>query len=320
MTRGFIQSRHFRRARFWTLIAILPMLFAVSPSQAQIFQHLVFTSVTVPGATETEVTGTAIRRQGNGEGDIVGFYVDSRGVNHGFLKDTAGKITTIDVPGSTGTWVYGIELSAAYIAGSYTDSNLVAHGFLRPLPTGEFKTIDVPGAAWTKAYTVDLDGTVFGAYSGTDGAVHGFSFNDPFGGKGYKTLDFPGSARTEIHGSSNYGHGFAGIFVDSSGAEHGFLGSDGNFDSAIDFPGAGLTSVNGMASGTGSFLVGYYGASAAGPFHGFVANDGNGLYQTVDFPGSTDTRCTGMDDSPRITGRYTDSRDVVHGFLAVQKF
>lgn len=319
MTRGFIQSRHFCRAPFLALIAILPMLLAGSPSQAQIFQHLVFQSVTVPGATETEVTGTAMRRQGSGESDVVGFYMDSTGVNHGFLKNQAGKITTIDVPGSTGTWVYGIELSAEYIAGWYTDSNLVPHGFVRPLPTGDFTTIDVPSAAWTRAYTVNLDGTVFGAYSDTAGVVHGFSFNDPFGGKGFKTLDYPGSLRTEIHGSSNYGGGFAGIFVDSSGAEHGFLGGEGQFISAIDFPGAGLTSVDGLDTGTGSYLVGYYGASAAGPFHGFVTNDGNGLYQTIDFPRATDTRCTGMDDGPRITGRYTDSQGVVHGFLAVPK-
>ncbi len=295
------------------------MLLAGSPSQGQIFHNLVFQSVTVPGATETEVTGTAMRRLGSGEGDIVGFYVDSKGVNHGFLKNQAGKITTIDVPGSTGTWVSGIELTAAYIAGWYTDSNMVPHGFSRPLPTGNFKTIDVPGAVWTKAYSVDIDGTVFGAYSDTDGVVHGFSFDDPFGGKGFRTLDFPGSTRTEIHGSSNYGHGFSGIFVDSSGAERGFLGSDGNFMYAIDFPDAGLTSVNGLDTGTGSYLVGYYGASAAGPFHGFVTNDGNGRYQTIDFPGATDTRCTGMDDGPRITGRYTDSQGVVHGFSAVPK-
>ena len=310
------QSKRSFSPGLYALTAMLPILMIGNPVQAQIFKNLSFTSVTVPGATETDVTGSAIRNDNGKPSDIVGFYVDSSGVDHGFLEDAGGKITTVDVPGSTGTRIYGIELTALYITGWYTDSKLVAHGFVRQQGSGKFKTLDVPGAAWTQAYSVDIEGTVFGAYSDQAGVIHGFTFNNPFLGKGFTTVDFPKATGTEFHGSSNYGHGFSGSFIDSSGVEHGFLGSEAQFLSTIDFPGAGFTSVNGLNTGSGNFLVGYYGVSAAGPFHGFVTNDGNGLYQSIDFPGAVDTRCLGINDDYRITGRYTDSTGAVLGFFA----
>ncbi len=313
MPRSCCELKSIGSPKLLALAATLSVLMVGLPAHAQIFKNLVFTAVTVPGAIETEVTGAAISND-SGPDDVVGFYKDSGGINHGFSRDTSGKITTFDVPGSSGTRIYGIELTAVYIAGSYTDAKQVEHGFVREQANGKLRTVDVPGAAWTRAYTVDITGTVFGAYSDQEGVIHGFTVNNPFFRKGFTTIDVPDSTGTEILGSSNYGHGFSGTFVDSSGATHGFVGSRSQLSSTIDFPGAALTSITGLDNGSGTFLVGYHGASAAGPFQGFVTT-GTGLYQTIDFPEAIDTRCFGVTDDDRITGRYTDSSGVVHGFF-----
>jgi uncharacterized membrane protein len=63
-------------------------------------------------------------------------------VEHGF-KDVAGKFTTINFPGSTGTRAYGIDLNAEFIVGTYTDSHVTAHGF-RLDYSGKYTTVDVP--------------------------------------------------------------------------------------------------------------------------------------------------------------------------------
>ncbi|HEV8046558.1 MAG TPA: hypothetical protein VGP35_02450, partial [Terriglobales bacterium] len=67
-------------------------------------------------------------------GEITGQYIDSSGVNHGFVRSPLGDITTFDAPGAgtasgQGTIpatpnVFGV------ITGQYIDSNNVHFGFL----------------------------------------------------------------------------------------------------------------------------------------------------------------------------------------------
>jgi hypothetical protein len=62
--------------------------------------------------------------------------------------DVNGTINAVDVPGSTGTMVYGISPEFNNIVGWYTDSNGMQHGFM--LSRGQFSRIDVPSAIWTE--------------------------------------------------------------------------------------------------------------------------------------------------------------------------
>jgi hypothetical protein len=140
MPRG-INSRH-------SLAYIVLALSLVIP-KAQSQTHLTFTTVTVRGAIHSEVNGA------DGFGDIVGFYIDANHVVHGF-KDVAGKITTINFPGATGTRATGIDLNDIFIVGWYTDSKHTPHGFR--LTAGQFTTVDVPNAAWTRALSVNSVG------------------------------------------------------------------------------------------------------------------------------------------------------------------
>jgi probable HAF family extracellular repeat protein len=93
-----------------TLVAI--------PSGASAFT---FTTIDVPGATFTGASGI------NDHGQIVGFYDDVSGTEHGFLLDR-GIFTTIDVPGATSTHALGIN-AHAQIVGLFTDAGGTVHGF-----------------------------------------------------------------------------------------------------------------------------------------------------------------------------------------------
>jgi len=76
------------------------------------------------GANETDALGI------NDKGQIVGTYVDSNGVEHGFLYSN-GIYTTLNDPlaGSKGTVAFGIN-DKGQIVGYYFDSNGVEHSFL----------------------------------------------------------------------------------------------------------------------------------------------------------------------------------------------
>ena len=68
-------------------------------------------------------------------GGITGQYVDSSGVNHGFVRSPFGAITTFDCPGA-GTAAGQGTLPATpnmfgVITGQDIDANNLHHGFLR---------------------------------------------------------------------------------------------------------------------------------------------------------------------------------------------
>ncbi len=64
-------------------------------------RQLVFTTLEVPGAVLTNAQGI------NARGDVVGFYIDTAGLNHGFLW-RRGEFASIDVPGARVTAARGI--------------------------------------------------------------------------------------------------------------------------------------------------------------------------------------------------------------------
>jgi len=70
-------------------------------------------------------------------GAIIGWYVDSNNVNHGFLRAPDGTITSFDAPGAgtgsgQGTIAYGMN-TWGVIVGISTDNGGVVHGFVRDI-------------------------------------------------------------------------------------------------------------------------------------------------------------------------------------------
>src|SRR5512144_524620 len=80
-----------------------------------------FTAIVYPGANVTYANAI------NDAGDIVGQYMDSANLAHGFLL-SGGKFTAIDFPGARQTWALGIN-SRGDISGYYGLDG-VQHGFL----------------------------------------------------------------------------------------------------------------------------------------------------------------------------------------------
>jgi probable HAF family extracellular repeat protein len=113
------------------------------PDHAYIFNEFgsVFELLKIPGSTSAQATGI------NDPGDICGFFVDAKGVNHGFLL-IPGHFEVLDFPASTGTQASGLN-NEGQVVGLYTDSSNATHGFVYEVSTKIFQSIDDPDGVGT---------------------------------------------------------------------------------------------------------------------------------------------------------------------------
>jgi hypothetical protein len=84
----------------------------------------------------------------NDAGQIVGAYVDTDGVAHGYLRSANGDFTTFNDSGAgtaalTGTGAFSINATGT-IAGTYVDTNSVLHGFVGTAPAEATTTVLTP--------------------------------------------------------------------------------------------------------------------------------------------------------------------------------
>jgi|HubBroStandDraft_6_1064221.scaffolds.fasta_scaffold308866_2 probable HAF family extracellular repeat protein len=192
-----------------------------------------FEDVSFPGASPQSAEDV------NDKGQIVGVYLDSSNVQHGY-ELSGGVFTTIDVPfsGATNTAAEGIN-NADQIVGGWTDSSENEHGFM--LIAGTYTSFDYPAATQTWAYTINNNGDIVGYYTDTSNVTHGFVLS----GGTYTSIDVPGAVETLASGSNDHGD-VVGVYctVESciaqfDGAE-GFLLSKGVF-TTISVPGSSYT-------------------------------------------------------------------------------
>src|SRR5580658_602465 len=202
----------------------------------------------------------------NDGGQIVGEYLDSSGVYHGW-KLSGGKFTTIDVPfaGATGTGTNGINDSGE-IAGGWDGSGISQHGFT--LIGTTYTSFDYPGAVATWAWSLNNNGDTVGYWVDTSGEFHGFVLS----GGTYTSLDPPGSVWTVPTGIDDAGDVVGGYCTTSACLENldgvqGFLWSGGVF-TTFTIPGATGTALAAI-NDKGVILGGYY--DVAGFQHGFLA-------------------------------------------------
>ena len=84
----------------------------------------------------------------------------------GVSAQGAYTYTTLDVPGASYTYAYGID--GGNIVGHYWDDGILGFSY----DGSSYTTLDVPWGAYTEAYDID-GGNIVGRYSHTNGA-HGF--------------------------------------------------------------------------------------------------------------------------------------------------
>ena len=175
----------------------------------------------------------------NDSGQIVGTYLDSSGVWHGYER-SGGKFTKLDVPfaGATASFVNGINNSGEVVGGwnanGYNGPG-AQHGFT--LIGGTYASFDYPAAAYTWGSGENNAGEIVGTYIDTSGVYHGYLLS----GDTYTSIDPSGSVQTYANGINDAGD-IVGWYcttsecVSNGDGEQGFLLSGGVF-TTITIPG-----------------------------------------------------------------------------------
>jgi uncharacterized membrane protein len=89
---------------------------------------------------------------------VVGSWLDANNMMHGFLFDySTGSFTSLDVPGASGTWAWGIN-NAGVITLESTDAAGAPHAYL--YSGGSYELIDVPNAAQSFAHDINNNGDI----------------------------------------------------------------------------------------------------------------------------------------------------------------
>jgi hypothetical protein len=313
-------------------------------------QQLSITTFDVPAAgTGIGVLGTYANSI-NPEGEITGFYIDTNYVFHGFLRSTAGVITTFDAPKAStdgyGTFGNGLNVEGMLV-GDYTNSIYNYGGFVRR-PDGTFETYrdpnacttgDPDGCEGTGFFAINDSGVIVGGYVDKNFVQHALLV-EPNG----KVVSYeaPGAGNTpgnpnNISPLGDYlyqGTNIAGIspglnewgavtsgYLDKNNVYHGYLRSPNGTFVDFDAPGAG----QGLAQGTIpiglndlGLITGFY-LDGNNIYHGFLGRPG--AFTNFDAPGAdtTDafygTQPSSLNDFGTITGSYLDANSVWHGFL-----
>jgi len=239
-------------------------------------------TIDVPGADPGSTAANGI----NDTGQIVGQFGDATGF-HGFLRNTDGSFTTIDVPGASGTFAQGIN-NTGQIVGQFGDA-MGIHGFLRDTD-GSFTTIDVPAGFGdsTRAFGINNAGQIVGE-SQDMALTHGF-LRDTDGS--FTRIDGPGAFITRAFGINNAGQ-IVGEFAGATGG-HGFLLSGGTF-TTIDVPGSPFG-----INDTGQIVGIFFDLTGA---HGFLRGT-DGSFTTFDVPGRLQTEPNGINNTGQIVGIF----------------
>lgn len=91
-------------------------------------------------------------------GDVGGWYYDSSGIQHGFLK-MGRKEIEVDYPNANYTVVEGIN-NRGIASGQWEDVNGVIHGFTYNIAKNKYTNLDAPGASFTQVWGLNDDGVV----------------------------------------------------------------------------------------------------------------------------------------------------------------
>jgi hypothetical protein len=282
----------------------------------------VFTTIDVAEAGTSDEQGT-FPLVVNLSGDVAGYYYDTNGFFHGFIRNAAGAITTVDVPatGSLGTVIEAID-SAGDTAGYYIDALNTEHSFLRSA-NGTVTTFDPPNSnPGSGGQSINDSGTVAGGFVDANGS-HGYlRARDGT----FTTFDPTGSgAQIEIviPNRINASGAVAGTYIDLSGVDHGFSRNPSGSVTILDAPGAGTAADQGTelrgvnASGTiaGGISVGTVNGVVSTSHSLVLATDGT--YTIFDPPqsGAHSSFAEAINDSGAVVGTYRDANLVRHGYL-----
>ncbi len=138
------------------------------PDHAYIYDESggVFELFNIPGSTSAQATGI------NNAGNVCGFFVDSKGVNHGWVL-IQGHFNILNFPGSTGTQALGLN-NKGLVVGLYTGTAGNTHGFVYTESTKTFQAVDNPDGIGTTVVNGINDKGMLVGFFGTAPINSGF--------------------------------------------------------------------------------------------------------------------------------------------------
>jgi len=288
------------RKGLWLAIIAIAAVMASSQAAAQA-RALTFTTIDFPGSVLSNAQGI------NANGEIVGFYTDAAGRNHGFLR-SGGQYRSIDFPNARSTQARGVG-PAGDIVGSYQrqdESGAVpVHGFLLR-QSGSIHEVDYPGHQNTIPQRILPDGTILGCYHDQDtmNTMHGML-------RSRRGFDAIVESATMHNGATPDGRFVVGLFTDMmDNRGKGYIFESGRF-TPFEVPGASFTAA--WDVNPSRVIVGVF-QDSAGAFHGF-SYDGQ-VFGRVDVPGARATRIFGINAGGDMVGAFVDGAGRTHGFLA----
>jgi len=215
---------------------------------------------------------------------------------------------TFAPPGNVQSQAWGIDPSGRVVVGAYRTEDDVVHGFV--FERGAFTTIDYPGVAFSLVTGISGRGEMVGWWQDANGVQHGYVRRDGV----FATVDAPGSVATRIDGINVSGD-IVGAYDAPDGSSPGFVRRHGKFTAVEPFSGATFTVAKGISSS--GDVVGYYAVNDENgeevERHGFLLR--RGTYTIIDFPGSTRTGLSAINDEGDMFGWYDDADGVTHAFL-----
>jgi hypothetical protein len=258
-----------------------------------------YTTLSVPGAQDTYA-------QGISGGDVVGYYTDGGGVDHGFIYN-GSTYTTFSASGAAETYAYGI--SGNDVVGWQRSTTGFEQGFLYNINSGYYTALAAGGGAGPLfAYGISGNNiagyTLYGAYS--EEGVLCTTYGNYFAYENDTILNVPGAQDTiayGIDGNNIVGQATTGSFLYSGGAYTMLPLVQGESPEA-----------NGIS---GNKIVGYYysGSDFSQVAHGFVYDTYSGAYDAFNIPGALNTYAEGVDGSD-IVGYYQGAGGIDYGFIA----
>jgi uncharacterized membrane protein len=265
-----------------------------------------FKTFDVPGATATNSGGI------NNKGLIVGQYIDSALIGHGFILN-GKKLTTLDDPkgksGSTGASNLALNGPIA-VVGTYISSSTGASvGFL--YKNGKFTDIPGPaGSLGSTANAINDHGNIVGQYADSAAVLHAYVLK----GKKYTTLDPPGSTTPSGNGINNKGDIVIVGGTNPAFSAYLYTAKTKKFKT-INVPGESgsfVTDINTEGDVT------YQAIDSAGNSHGALFHLGK--YYKFDYKTSALTYAGAVNDHSTIVGGYaTTAGGSIHGLKATFK-
>ena len=269
-----------------------------------------------PGATETYADFVS------GLDNIVGSYVDTKGIFHAYLRGPGGSFATLDIPAVSNLeyfFLHGINNALIAVGRAKAEGDVPRTYAGNPVGLQELK---FPGSVSTEGWNVNQDNSIVGHYDSADGRRHGFiarpKAGTPQSRPGvvppplkytFESIDVPGVDFLAVTASDDFGNYAGNMRRPDSEKDVGFTLINGVF-TTYDFPDSQGTYF--YALGNDGTAAGHY-RNSDGLYHGVILE--NGELRQEDFPDAVQTEIYGLSDATgALTGNFIDADGVRRGF------